>query len=61
MRGESASRTLTLAFWRKQKIGTRLGVKRPPEEAAMKYFVAAGHVPGAGASGQGLEEGKVAV
>ena len=27
----------------------------------MKYYIAAGHVPGAGASGQGLEEGKVAV
>src|SRR5262245_19943158 len=27
----------------------------------MKYYVAAGHVPGARARGQGLEEGKVAV
>ncbi len=27
----------------------------------MKYYIAAGHVPGAGAHGQGLEEGRVAV
>src|SRR5262249_11416455 len=40
---------------------SRSQVWRQQQEAGMKYYIAAGHVPGAGARGQGLEEGKVAV